>query len=284
MSAALPVQRALWRDGVSASAPRLLAEETAVALTYNRTSYAVMMATPADLEDFAAGFSLSEGLIFSPGEIQALDIIERAEGLELRMDLPPARIEALHARQRWRRGASGCGLCGMESLQEATRRPVPITATLSLLPAAIQRAQHSLPAAQQLNRQTGAAHAAALCDPAGRLLAVCEDVGRHNALDKLIGRVARLGLSGAAGFLLLTSRISTEMVQKAAVLGCPVVVAMSAPTAHAVRLADEAGMTLVGVARDDGFEVFTHPRRIALSGICQDDPVASGLDGLVIEV
>jgi FdhD protein len=263
LHAAVPIDRALWRDGVSAAGPRLLAEETAIALTYNRISYAVMMATPADLEDFAAGFSLSEGLISTRNEIQALEIVERAEGVEVRMDLPPAQIEALRARQRWRRGASGCGLCGMESLQEATRPPVAITATMLLSPAAIRRAQSSLPAAQKLNRQTGAAHAAALCDPAGRLLAACEDVGRHNALDKLIGRAARIGFSGATAFLLLTSRISTEMVQKAAVLGCPVVVAISAPTAHAVRLADASGMTLVGVARQDGFEVFCHSHRIS---------------------
>jgi FdhD protein len=262
MDAAIQVQRMLSRDGVRIAGPRLLAEEAAVALSYNRVSYAVMMATPDDLEDFAAGFSLSEGLVATRSEIEGLEIIARAEGMEVRMDLPPARIEALRARLRWRRGASGCGLCGMESLQEATRPPVPVTASVEVSPAAIRRAQFLLPAAQKLNRQTGAAHAAALCDPAGRLLAVCEDVGRHNALDKLIGRAARVGLSGEAGFLLLTSRISTEMVQKAAVLGCPVVVAISAPTAHAVRLADAARMTLVGVARDDGFEVFTHPHRI----------------------
>jgi len=178
------------------------------------------------------------------------------------MWLAPERADRISLRQRRLAGPSGCGLCGLESLADAVRKPPHIASAASFAASAIHTAMAALPAAQKLNQQTHAVHAAAFWHPQRGLVALREDVGRHNALDKLVGALARDGVAVAEGLVLLSSRISVEMVQKAAMLGAPVVVAVSAPTALAVRIADEAGMTLVGIARADGFEVFTHPERI----------------------
>ncbi len=260
---ALPWPSAVWRDGAPAQAPgRVLAEEVAVALTYNRETYAVMMATPADLADFAVGFSLSEGVIERADDVEELSIVEAEQGVEARMWLAPRRLAAMQARRRRLAGPTGCGLCGIDSLREAIRPPRRVNGSAVFSPGEITQAQRAMEALAPLGRATHAAHAAALWHPARGILQVREDVGRHNALDKLIGAAARAGEDAGACMALLSSRVSIEMVQKTCVLGAPVLVAISAPTAHAVRLAEAAALTLVAVARADGFEVFCGGQRI----------------------
>ncbi|MBS7701062.1 MULTISPECIES: formate dehydrogenase accessory sulfurtransferase FdhD [unclassified Chelatococcus] len=254
-----------WHDGVASEAKREVAEETAIALTYGGSTQAVMMATPCDLEDFAVGFSLTEGIVASAAEIEHMDIVESELGLDIQMQLASPRNAAFVSRRRAMAGPVGCGLCGIESLAEAMR-PLPSQAPdgrrvkADVIASALRR----LPKAQVLNRATRAVHGAAFATSAG-VLTVREDVGRHNALDKLLGALARSGVDPAVGFIMVTSRLSVEMVQKAAIAGAPVLVAVSAPTALAVRSAEAAGMTLVAVAREDGFEVVTHPSRIDFS-------------------
>lgn len=242
---------------------RTLAEETPVALVYDGSTYAVMMASPSDLEDFALGFSLTEGIIAAASEIERLETIEQEAGIELRMWLAPGSGRALAERRRRLTGPVGCGLCGIESLEAAGRPSPRVPDGRSFAAADIAAAMASLGPAQVLNLATRAVHAAAFWTPAQGLAALTEDVGRHNALDKLAGRMSRLDLQAGEGIVVLTSRISVEMVQKAAMMGAPVVAAVSAPTALAVRTAEEAGLTLVAVARPDSYEIFTHPRRIA---------------------
>ncbi len=251
----------IWRGAVS-DGRRDVPEETPVALVYDASTEAVMMATPADLEDFAIGFSLTEGLINSLDDIARLDIVEGDTGIEARMWLRPERGQAMVARRRSRTGPTGCGLCGVESLGDAVRVRGAITADLSLTADDILSAVAALEAHQPLGMQTRAVHAAGFWTQ-GVMAAVREDVGRHNALDKLAGALARQGVT-APGAVVLTSRVSVEMVQKAVAMNAPVLIAISAPTALALRTAEAAGLTVVAVARANGFEVFTHGRRIAL--------------------
>jgi FdhD protein len=257
------VRATVWRRQGASDGSRIIPEETAVALNYDGGTYAVMMATPQDLEDFALGFSLSEGIIAAPVDIRQLDVVEHASGIELRMWLAEPRAATLGERRRYLAGPTGCGLCGIDSLEEAVRPAPRVSAGGGYTPAEILQALEALPARQELNRQTRAVHAAAFWRRGSGLVAVREDVGRHNALDKLAGALSRAGVDGAGGMVLLTSRVSIEMVQKTAVIGAPVLVAVSAPTALALRTAEAAGITLVGVARGDGFEIFTHAQRIA---------------------
>jgi FdhD protein len=241
---------------------RSIPQEVPVALVYDGTTHAVMMASPSDLEDFAVGFSLSEGVIASPDEIRSLDVIEQESGIELRMWLSSDRGRNLVERRRRLAGPTGCGLCGIESLEAAVPACPQVSSALTVTARQIADAVASLPPAQHLNRETHAVHGAGFWTKEKGLVALAEDVGRHNALDKLIGRLRRAGIDSSTGLVLLTSRVSVEMVQKAAVAGAPILVAISAPTALALKTAEAAGITLVAVARADGFEIFTHPHRI----------------------
>jgi FdhD protein len=261
------VDRQVWRHGSAKEGARTIPEETALALTYNGGTYAVMMATPQDLADFAVGFSLSEGIIQSPADIDSLDIVDIDDGIELRMWLAPARANRLSERRRHIAGPTGCGLCGIDSIAEAVRPAAIVAQGRSFSPQQIMSAMQAIPSLQKLNIETRAVHAAAFWTPARGIVALREDVGRHNALDKLAGALAQNKISAGEGMVLLTSRVSVEMVQKAAAIGAPVMVAVSAPTALAVRMADAAGITLAAIARADGFEVFTHPGRIEIRAI-----------------
>ena len=244
---------------------RIVAEECAVAFSYNRLSHAVMMATPDDLADLALGFSLNEGILDRVDQLQAFEIVAppgEDAGLELRMWIDEARMGQLEKRRRRIAGPTGCGLCGLESLSDAVRPPSIVPEGPDFALTQISDAAASLAPAQRLNHVTRAVHAAGFWTPDAGLVAVREDVGRHNALDKLAGALVRQAVPAEQGILVMTSRLSVELVQKAARMGAPVLVAVSAPTALAVRVAERAGMTLIGIARADGYEVFTGARRV----------------------
>lgn len=262
LAASVRVPYRLYRGPNVCSHDASVPEETPVALSFNGTTHAVMMATPSHLADFAVGFSLAEGIIESPADIEDIGIVVHETGIELRMWLRGARASVFGERQRRLAGPTGCGLCGIESLADAVppirRVPDGITITPKLISAALA----SIEPMQHLYQETRAVHAAGFFLPDGDLVSVREDIGRHNALDKLIGDLACRRISGATGFVVLTSRISIEMVHKTATLGASIIVAMSAPSALALRAARQAGMTLVAVARHDGFEVFTGAHRI----------------------
>jgi FdhD protein len=271
------VDRKVWRDGslVQGSfgeGTRIIPEETALALTYNGGTYAVMMGTPRDLEDFAIGFSLSEGIIQSPADLDSLDIVDLDDGIELRMWLAQSRADRLSERRRHIAGPTGCGLCGIDSIAEAIRPAATVAQGRSFSSRDIMAAMQSIPPLQTINIETRAVHAAAFWTPARGIAALREDVGRHNALDKLAGALAHQQVAANEGMVLLTSRVSVEMVQKTAAMGAPLMVAVSAPTALAVRMAEAAGITLAAIARADGFEIFTHPERINF-GVAADGAI-----------
>jgi FdhD protein len=255
------VPRQAWRNGSTILGERTLAEEVPVAFSYDGAVHAVLMATPDDLEDFALGFSYTERIITAAAEITELAVVSVADGIVLRMWLNGDRSDAFAARRRRFVGPAGCGMCGLESLAEANRAIPTVSYDFQVSRQDIAEAVVALPARQRLNIQTRAVHAAAFWRP-DQSLVLREDVGRHNALDKLAGTLLRTDWSPAEGVIVLSSRISIELVQKAAMMGAAIIVGVSAPTALAVRSAEMAGLTLVGIARDDGFEVFTHPERI----------------------
>jgi FdhD protein len=256
------VDNVVWRRAGVSYGKRSVPEEAAVAFSYDGGTYAVMMATPQDLDDFVLGFSLTEGIVAGPADIRQIDVVEFPAGIELRMWLAEPRAAALIERRRHLAGPTGCGLCGIESLEEAVRALPRVADDTAFTPAQVMQALDTLSPRQELNRQTRAVHAAAFWQPDSGLVALREDVGRHNALDKLAGALSRGQASTRGGMVLLTSRVSVEMVQKTAVIGAPLIVAVSAPTALAIRTAEAAGITLAAVARSDGFELFTHPQRI----------------------
>lgn len=237
---------------------RAIAEESPIALVYDGTTAAVVMAMPADLADFALGFSITEGIVKGAEEIQALDIVPGSDGIELRMWLTADSGRHFKRRQRRLVGPTGCGLCGIESLSEAVRFLPRLRRKISLRSWQIESAVEALSGDQYLNHVTRAICAAGFYQPDDTLVAVREDVGRHNALDKLVGTLAAERVLGQSGAVILTSRVSVEMVQKTVAIGCSILVAISAPTALAVRTAEACGVTLVAIARGNSFEIFSH--------------------------
>lgn len=251
-----------WRNGAGHAFADLLAVETPIALVYNCEPYAVMMASPENLEDFACGFSLSEGIIDNAREILAIDQTRKGPGISLGIEIPPHRAAPLIERARNMAGRTGCGICGIAEMEQVMRALPVLPESSPVMAAAIDKAVTALPGHQTYNRQSGAVHAAGFANADGLLLIVREDVGRHNALDKLIGAIVCEGHTPAAGMVVITSRCSMEMVQKTIRLGCPVLVAVSAPTSLAIQMAREHGLTIAAFARGDGFNVYTHPERI----------------------
>ncbi len=241
--------RRTWQRGSHRNNDDLLVEECAVALVYNDISHVVMMATPTDLRDFALGFSLSEGILAAPAQLLDFEVVDADNGLELRMQITAEPFQMLKQRRRNLEGRTGCGLCGAESLAQAIREPQQVSTSLSLAPEAIDRALGQLQHRQPLRQATGAAHAAAWCSADGEVVLVREDVGRHNALDKLLGALWREGFD-SQGFVLVTSRASYELVMKTASADIPALVAVSAPTSMAVDYAQGCGIALYGFAAD----------------------------------
>ena len=240
-----------------------VAEEVAVALVYNGISHAVMMATPCDLEDFGRGFSLTERIVEAPSEIYDVEVEAVAQGIEVRLDIAAQRMAALRERRRTLAGRTGCGLCGVDSIAEAMRPVARLGDEASVSREAIGRAMVALPAAQAINRVNGATHAAGWAAPDGALVAVREDVGRHNALDKLCGAVlGRPRTEPAKGFVVVTSRCSYEMVHKAAAMGAVAIAAVSAPTSLAIEVAQQSGIALAAFVRDGRLTVYAHPERV----------------------
>lgn len=258
------VRAGLRRDGQDCAAvDDQVAAETAVVLVYNGSSHAVMMASPSDLVDFGVGFSLTERIVDDAAQIVGTEILDVALGLELRLTVPTESALRLAERRRSMEGRTGCGLCGILSLEQALRALPAARSELRVEAQALQAASAALPALQAANRASGALHAAAFARGDGTLALVREDLGRHNALDKLIGALARAGIDPASGFALLTSRFSAELVQKAAIAGFGLMAAVSAPTTLAIELAEAAGITLVAFARANRFTVYTHADRLA---------------------
>lgn len=250
-----------WLASVATVDDRI-AVEIPVALTYNRVSHVVMMATPADLEDFAVGFSMTEGLIGAVDDIRAVRAVPRNGGIELAMTISEDWFDRLSTQRRNMAGRTGCGLCGAENIEQALRQPTPVGRSITVNNAALQKSVSGLEAHQPLQAQTGATHGAAWCSLDGKITVLREDVGRHNALDKLIGSLCRTNFDPASGFALVSSRASYEMVYKAAAVGIELIMAVSAPTSLAVEFAERSGVTLVGFARLGRHNVYTFPERI----------------------
>jgi FdhD protein len=252
------------RAGVTSQVTDAVAEEIPIAFVYNERPHAVMMATPADLEDFALGFSLSEAIIATAAECEKVEIVPALAGIELHITIPQVRAAAIEDRVRELTGRTGCGLCGAQTLDAAVRHPPPVTSDVCIDADALQQALAQLGSNQQINRATGATHAAAWVLPGGQIALLREDVGRHNALDKLIGAMSG-HFDPGAGFLVVTSRASYEMVMKAATVGIGALAAISAPTALAIALAQETRVVLIGFARRDGWSVYTFPQRVIVA-------------------
>jgi len=250
------------RGGVSTQLVDAVAEEIPVAFVYNERPHAVMLATPADFEDFALGFSLSEAIIADAGEFHGVEVVPALAGIELRIAIPAARANVLDSRVRQLTGRTGCGLCGAQTLEAAVRHPAAVAEPGAIDESALHLALAELHDRQAINAATGATHAAAWAMSDGAIALVREDVGRHNALDKLIGAMQRARVDVQSGFLVVTSRASYEMVMKSATVGVGILAAISAPTALAIALANEASVTLIGFARPDGYSIYTHAQRL----------------------
>ncbi len=240
---------------------RSLPEEVPVAVTCNGSTQAVMMATPADLEDFATGFAFTEGFA-TPDQIHSIEVLPQEQGVEARLWIDEAQAERLGDRRRAMMGPVGCGLCGIDSLEQAVRDLPRLPRGGAIAMADAARAPEELRGHQPLHDLTHAVHAAGFWMPGQGIVAAREDVGRHNALDKLIGALLRGGTDPSTGAIVLTSRVSMEMVQKTVLAGCPILIAVSAPTTHALASAEAAGLTVAAFARGERLEVFSHPHRI----------------------
>jgi len=256
----ISVSRLSWESGSASRDQDRVVEECPVAMVYNGVSHVVMMATPADLEDFARGFSFTEHIVSAPEQILDIEIVPQEKGIELQMAIVNEAFAALKQRRRNLTGRTGCGLCGAESLAQAIPEPSPVAADMVIEPAALSRAVTSMESLQPLKALTGSVHGAAFCSAQGELLLLREDVGRHNALDKLIGALHCDTMP--AGFILVTSRASYEMVAKTARANIPILAAVSAPTSLAIEQAETCGLTLVGHVSDDRQVVYTRPERI----------------------
>ncbi|WP_312797767.1 formate dehydrogenase accessory sulfurtransferase FdhD [Tianweitania sp.] len=256
------VSRFAQRSNGSTQADRFVPEEVPIALSYAGTTHAVMMGSPADLEDFARGFSLTEGIIAELDEIDFIEVEDAGAGIDIQIRLKDQANTRFQARRRRLAGPVGCGLCGIESIDEAMRSVPRTHGTLELSPKQITDAVRALSEHQALHKKTGAVHAAGFFQPGRGILAAREDVGRHNALDKLAGALAAQGVAGSSGAVVVTSRVSVELVQKTAAIGAPFIIAVSAPTALAIRTAEDAGLTLIALVRGDEYDVFTHPERV----------------------
>lgn len=254
-----------WKDGYQ-SAVDQVAEETPIGLEYNGTPHVVMLATPADLKDFALGFSLSEGIISNASEVKSIELDEYSDGVRVLLAIDEARHARLDAKRQNLAGRTGCGLCGTERIAQGFRPMRSITSTQSITVQQIEAALQALPQHQSLQRATGATHGAFWLDSTGAITAAREDVGRHNALDKLIGALASRSEDFTKGTLLITSRASYEMVQKSIQMGVGILIAISAPTALAVRIAEQYNLTLVGFTRPHQHVVYAHPTRITDAG------------------
>jgi len=251
-----------WDDGTVTERVETIAEETPVALVYNGIPHAVMMATPQDLEDFVLGFSLTEELIATPADLERVECVRYSQGIEIQTLVAPEREAEIAARTRRLTGRTGCGICGADSVASVLKTLHPIGSAVTIRESAVRSAMDALAAHQTLNAAAGAVHAAGWASLDGSVELVREDVGRHNALDKLIGALLRRGTDPAAGFVLVTSRASFEMVQKTTRYGAALLAAVSGPTGLAVRIAQQAGLTLVGFARGSRHTVYTHPERL----------------------
>lgn len=250
------------RDGQRTVSADVLAVEVPVALEYNGISHVVMLASPNDLEDFALGFSLTEGIIAQPSELYDIEVERRDDGLLVHLQIASERFVALKARRRNMTGRTGCGLCGTEALDQVRRVVEPVTHRQHFEDHQLMAGMRAMQALQPLQQQSGATHAAAWMDAQGQVVLVREDVGRHNALDKLIGALVTRQTDLRTGALLITSRASYEMVQKAAIMHIGLVAAISAPTSFAVSLAESTGVTLIGFMRDHSYVIYTHPERL----------------------
>lgn len=255
------VDVAQWQYGEIGNKQDCLAEEIPVALVYNGVSHAVMLATPQDLEDFALGFSLSEGIVQNQHELYDVEVSLQENGIEVRCEIASERFLQLKARRRTLAGKTGCGLCGAENLAQAMRYPQVLSAQYLFSAKSIALGLQAMNAQQVLQQKTGATHASAYVEAGGTIGLIREDVGRHNALDKLVGALAKSAFD-KSGFIITTSRASFEMVQKAATAGIGMLVAVSAPTALAVRVADACGLSLIGFARANRYVVYSHPEQI----------------------
>ena len=255
--------RVIWEAGEISQGVDRVAVEMPIAMVYNGISHAVMMATPRDLEDFALGFSLSEGIVDSPDQLLGCEENQTQKGIELALTIMAGPFAALNQRRRTLVGRTGCGLCGIESLEQAIPKPTEIESSLQITHAALENALVTLDEKQILQQQTGAVHAAAWCDVNGQLLFLREDVGRHNALDKLLGARSRLGDESREGFALVTSRASYEMVFKAASANIALLASVSAPTSLAIELAVKCGLTLVAFTRPGRHVIYAGPQRLA---------------------
>ena len=260
VSAEVAVQR--WTRGATTRTTDQVAEEMPVALVYHDVPHVVMLATPADLEDYAVGFTLSEGLVERADEIRGVEVVQGEASADVKISVAWERFTQLLQRRRNLAGRTGCGLCGAETAEDAIRECPAVPAGVTLSAAELHAAMAQLSGRQPINARTGSVHAAAWVVPGEGIKVVREDVGRHNALDKTIGALARAKTDFASGYMLITSRASYEMVQKCATVGIPFLVALSAPTAFAVRLAQRTGLTLVAFARADQHVVYAHPHRI----------------------